>query len=302
MVVHLRTLNHPSSHRILAIAETLLVTLIWGSSFVLIKYGLAWVGPLTIAGLRYCIGGLALLPWLWKEGASRAMWSDRKMWARLMAIGLSAYVLGNGGMALSLKYLPATTVSFMMSLTPILVLVGGVIWLREVPTRWQVCGVLLTILGGTLFFSRGWSPGEALGFVIALVSLLGFVFFALLGRDVARQGGVNTLTLTAIPLVIGGGMMLAIALPVEGIPIVRVASLILVLWLALVNTALAYFLYNHALKRLTALEINIVLNLTPLNTALFAWWWLGEQLSGLQFMGMGVMIMGVFVVQRFTHS
>jgi drug/metabolite transporter (DMT)-like permease len=54
-----------------------------------------------------------------------------------------------------------------------------------------------------------------------------------------------------------------------------------VLWLAAVNTALGYILYNHALQVLTAFEMNVMLNLSPLWTALMAWFLLSERLFTL---------------------
>jgi len=58
----------------------------------------------------------------------------RRMWLRLLMIGLSAYTIGNGAMFWSLKYLPATIVSFMMSIITLLLLFGSILWLKETPT------------------------------------------------------------------------------------------------------------------------------------------------------------------------
>ena len=69
-------------------------------------------------------------------------------------------------------------------------------------------------------------------------------------------------------------------------------------WLALVNTSVGYLLYNHALRELTALEMNMVMNLTPLFTAFISWILLGERLGLLQGLGLIVMIAGVILVQR----
>jgi drug/metabolite transporter (DMT)-like permease len=70
-----------------------------------------------------------------------------------------------------------------------------------------------------------------------------------------------------------------------------------VLWLAVVDTALANVLFNHSLQILTALEMKLMLDLTPLGTALLAWWLIGEELGGAQIAGMIVMIVGVLLVQ-----
>jgi drug/metabolite transporter (DMT)-like permease len=71
-----------------------------------------------------------------------------------------------------------------------------------------------------------------------------------------------------------------------------------VAWLALVNTAFGYILYFHALKTLQALEMNAMLNLTPLGTVALAWLFLGERLSLAQSAGMLIVILGIFLVQR----
>jgi len=290
----------PSDQRIIAIGESVLATVIWASSFVFVKIGLEYMGPLTIAGFRYFGAFLILLPFQIHKGTTGQSIS-RGIWLRLFAIGISAYTVGNGALFWGLKYLPATTVSFLMSLSPLLILIGGAIWLKEIPTRWQVFGIIVSLLGSVLFFSSGLQSGEPVGIIIVIVGLIGFMLFGVFGREIAKGKQLDTLTLTTIPLAIGGGFLLLIAFLIERMPIFSVKSVGIALWLAIVNTALAYVLYNHSLQILTALEMNMILNLTPLGTALLAWWLLGERLSFLQIIGMVVMITGVIFVQR-SHN
>jgi drug/metabolite transporter (DMT)-like permease len=84
---------------------------------------------------------------------------------------------------------------------------------------------------------------------------------------------------------------------VFGLPRLSVTGLGIVLWLALMNTALVFWLYNHALRLLTAFEMSVVVNLTPLVTAAWAWLLLKETLGGLQIIGMITVIIGVGLVQ-----
>ncbi|MCD4801863.1 MAG: EamA family transporter [Anaerolineales bacterium] len=286
------------SRRLIALGESLLVTLIWSSTFVIVKIGLETLGPLTIAGLRYFLGAVVLLPFLIKKQSLKTPIS-KELWLRLILIGVSAYTIGNGALFWGLKYVPATTGSFLMSLIPLLVLAGGALLLREIPTRWQIFGVLLSLFGSVLFFSSGMSPGEPKGIVIVGVGLIGFLAFSLLGRGIARDGKLDTLTLTALPLAIGGILSMLLALIVEGVPQFTPKSIIVVLFLAVVNTSLGYLLYNHSLRELTALEMNMVLNLSPIFTALLSWVLLGETLGTIQILGMMVVIVGVIFVQRF---
>ncbi|MGE5265025.1 MAG: DMT family transporter [Acidobacteriota bacterium] len=282
--------------RWLAIAESLLANTIWASTFVLVKIGLNDLGPLTLGGLRYFAGFLLLIPLMVPQPSGYRSIS-RGLWNRLIVLGLSAYTLGNGALFTGLEYMSATTGSFEMSLMPLLVLGVGIFWLKEIPTAIQVVGILIVIVGSALFFSPGLSVGAPLGLVIVGVGLVGITLSGILGREVARERQVDTLLLTAIPLAFGGGLLLVLGLLAEGSPRFTGTALIVVIWLAVVNTALAYLLYNHSLQTLTAFEVNIMMNLTPLATAGLAWLLLGERLEEVQIVGMVVVIAGVGLVQ-----
>lgn len=282
--------------RALAIAEGLLVSAIWASSHVIVKIGLAHMEPLTLAGMRYFAAFLVLLALMARRGGLKSNPAPG-YWTRLLLMGLCAYTIGNGTLSWGLQYLPATTVSFLGSLIPLLILLLAVIWLREVPTKRQVIGLLVALGGSVLFFSPGLSAEEPLGLGVAASGLLAFAVFGILGREAARGGRVDTFTLTALPLGFGGGLLLLLAFSLEGVPSLSLASCSIVLWLALINTALATLLYNHSLQVLTALELNTLLNFIPLETALLASLLLGEQLRIRQAIGMVIVILGVAVVQ-----
>jgi len=282
--------------RLLAVSEALLVSLIWASSFVVIKVGLAYLQPLTLAGMRYFSAFLLLVPLLIRHRGLHDN-SARGHWIRLFVMGLCAYVIGNGSLFWGLQYLPATTGSFLFNLTPLPVLFLGILWLQEMPTAWQVVGLLVTLAGSALFFSPGLGAGESLGVAVVALGLIAFAIFGVLGRGVAKGRQVDVVPLTAIPLGFGGGMMLLLALGIEGVPDLSFTGLAIVLWLAAINTVFAYLLYNHSLQVLTAVELNVVLNLAPLGTALMAGLLMGEWLTAIQVVGMFMVIVGVGVVQ-----
>ncbi len=220
-----------------------------------------------------------------------------RTWVHLALIGLSAYTIGNGALFWGLLYVPATTASFLMGVIPLLILFGGVVFLREIPTRLQVGGVIISLVGNAAFFSSGLGTGELLGIAIVTIGMVSFAAFGILGRGLARDGRADTIHLTGIPLAIGGGLLLLIALPLEGLPVLDREALLIILWLALINTAAAYLIYNHALKTITALEMNVLMNLSPLGTAIFAWILLGETLTWIETGGMLIVVIGVTLVQ-----
>ena len=282
--------------RLLAIGEALLVSAIWASSFVIIKVGLAHMAPLTLAGVRYFAAFLLLLPAMALNGGLTRNPAPGHWW-QLFLMGLCAYPLSNGALFWGLQYVPATTGAFLFSLLPLPGLFLALVWLREVPTRLQVVGLAVTLAGSALFFSPGLSAGDPRALAVISLGVLAFAVFVVLSRALARAGHVPTVPLTALPLGFGGGLLLLVALPLERPASPSLEGWVAVLWLAVVNTALAYVLYNHCIRILTALESNVLLSLSPLGTALLASLFLGEQLAALQVIGLVVAVLGVLLVQ-----
>jgi drug/metabolite transporter (DMT)-like permease len=268
---------------------------IFGSTVVLAKLGLADLGPLTLAALRFALAALILLPiaLLRRETVE---WPHR-LWFRFAAMGICFYVIGNGSLFLGLKFIPPTTAALLLSLTPLVVLLFGVLWLREVPSALQLGAVATCIGGSLLFFSQGVHAGDPRGVTVVAIGLLGSAGYTVMGRDLARRRLADTASLTAIPLTLGAAVLLPIALLVEGLPRVSPESWGLIVVLALLNTVGAFLLYNHLLRTLTALELTTILNLNPLVTAGLSWMVLGNRLTLLQLLAMLVVLASVLAVQ-----
>jgi drug/metabolite transporter (DMT)-like permease len=291
-----RVLTETGAGRRLALAEALLTTILWGSSYIIVKLALRELGPLTITALRYFLGGLLLLPFA-AAGLKRRQVSLRGWWKWLALAGLLSYTLGNGAMGCALTMLEATTTSFLNSSIPVFVLIGSLLWLRESPSMWQAAGVVASMGGAALYFLPQRASFHPTGVAIMMAGVAAYAGSSLVSRYIARSRQVPTLALTALPLVIGGGALLPGALAAEGLPRFGLAAGLLIGLLVLVNTITAYLLFNHAYRVLTAVQMNVVLNLMPFVTALLAWWTLGERLTGLQFAAMGVMVISVLLVQ-----
>jgi len=178
--------------RLIAVSECVAFTLIAGSTLVFAKMALAYLGPLTITGLRYFLAFLVLFPFLFYH--DRLTNISPHLWFRLFLIGLSLYVVGNGALYWGLKYVQATTASLLLSFIPLLVLIAGIIWLKEIPKRLQLVGVIVALIGGIFFFSPGQKVGEPLGIAIVSLGLTGNAAFGILGREIAREQKVDTLT------------------------------------------------------------------------------------------------------------
>lgn len=280
----------------MALIEGTLTAIIWASSFVFIKMGLVYLKPITLAGMRYSTAFMLLIPIMAYRGELKCNLA-RDQWIQLFVMGLCGFTLANGALFWGLKYLPAITGSFLFSLLPLPVLLLGIIWLKEMPKRWQIVGVLITLGGSTLFFSPGLSAREPLAAGVVSLGVLAASFYSVLSRKFAKDRSVSIIPLTAIPLGFGGGTLLLLGLVTEGIFRLSLPGIAIILWLAVVNTVFAYLLFYHSLQVLTVLELQILLTLSPLGTAVLAWLILGELLSPTQILGMITVIIGVSLVQ-----
>lgn len=279
-----------------AFLQIFITTLLWGTTYVLVRMGLTDLGPLMLAGIRYTLAGLILLPFL-KAKNIRIRNYKKNFW-QLALLGILAFTIGNGVSGFALEYLPSTTVSFLSSLTTPLVLLFSIFLLNEIPKTLQVVGVALSVVGLVMYFSPQNLAFDNPGYLILLFSLLGFTFYAILGRFVARSKEVPFLVQTAIPFLVGGGLLLLLAVIFEGIPVLTLKAGLIIIWMAIVNSVIGYLLYNQALSELTALEVNMVMKLAPFFTAVYAFFLLGEKITLPQIFAMAVVFFGVYLVQR----
>ena len=285
------------SPRLRAILQALLVTFLWSTSWVLIKVALAEIPPLTFAGLRYTLAFLILLPGLRKQRAALRALSTRD-WARLAALGLVFYTLTQGGQFLTLNHLEAVTFSLLLNFTSVLVAFFGIVALREVPSRLQWGGMVVFLAGVLLYFLPISGSGQpVLGFALAGFTVCANAAAAVLGRSVNRGAAIPPLAVTATSMGVGALSLLGIGLAVHGLPPISPTGWVIVVWLAVVNTALAFTLWNRSLRELSAVESSIINNTMLVQIAVLAWLFLGERLAWRDVAGLVLATVGIVIAQ-----
>lgn len=284
--------------RLSAIVLALVVTLLWSSSYILIKIGLLDLPPLTFAGLRYFAAFLALLVGYLVRGRALPRRLDGATWRALAGLGLTTYAIVPAAMFVSLQLLPVNSTNLIFQAgIPLTVAVFSGILLNEPTSLRQWGGVLLTVIGVYLFFPALPQGGEASGAVLAVVAAVGAAAGNLLTRYLMRDRPLRAGDVSMISMGFGSTVLLLVSRFVEPFPPLRSASLILLLWLSLINTALAFTLWNLALRTLTALEGGVIANAQIVEVALMAWLILGERLDGIRIVAALVILLGVTLVQ-----
>ncbi|TRO47512.1 hypothetical protein E2P65_04275 [Candidatus Bathyarchaeota archaeon] len=285
-----------SRDHLVAILEAFFVTFLWSSSYVLVKVGLKEMSPLSLVALRYVVASLILLPLALRRGEGEFLRDSRNV-GKMVALGLSGYTVAQGLQCLGLFYLPAVSVTFILNFTPLIVAVLGVVALKEYPRLHQLAGMCLVLAGAYLYFNAPLMGDSLLGVVITLISGMGWGSYLVLGRLLFVRGELNPLGLTAFSMGFGTLLLALVAFSMEGFPSVSLTGWGIILWLGVVNTALAFFLWNHALQRLEAFEISVLQNTMLVQIALLSWMFLGESLTLAKLIPMALVFVGALVVQ-----
>lgn len=282
-----------------AILLALLVTFLWSTSFVIIKLGLKEIPPLTFAGLRYSIAFVCLLPFLFtKKNIAVVQNLEKRDWSKLILLGVLFYAFTQGTQFIGLSLLPAVTVSLWLNFTPLVVAVLAIFLIKEFPTQLQWFGVGLFILGIlTYFYPVSLSEDQSLGLIVMTIGVFANSSSAVLGRSVNRRGNINPLVVTVVSMGIGSAILLVTGIIVQGFPAISFENVLYLLWLAIINTALAFTIWNYTLRTLTAMESSIINGTMLIQIAVLAWLFLGETISIKEISGMLIATLGAVLVQ-----
>lgn len=282
-----------------AVLQAFLVTFLWSTSWVLIKIGLRDIPALSFAGLRYTLAFLCLLPFSVRPGQLTAL---RKLsirtWLLLVALGLLFYSVTQGAQFLSLFYLPAVTTSLLLSFTTIIVAFMGIVLLKERPTPIQWGGTGLYLIGVLVYFIPLSLPThQIVGLIVAAVGVLANSISSVLGRHLNRAAVLEPTTVTVVSMGVGAIVLLVTGGVTQGLPRLTLTNWLIILWLAVVNSALAFTLWNRTLRTLSAMESSIINNTMLFQIALLAWIFLGERPTGREITGMMLAVIGTLIVQ-----
>ncbi len=282
-----------------AVLQALFVTFLWSTSWVLIKIGLQDIPALTFAGLRYFLAFLVLLPFYLISGrAAQIKHLSRRDWGMLILLGLLFYSITQGTQFLGLAFLPATSFSLLLNGTALVVAILGILFLHETLSWRQWLGMLIFFAGVAFFFYPfDFRSGSTIGYIVAGISLLATSLSSVIGRGINRQKRLSPLTVTIISMGIGSLVLLSVGLIVEPPPRLDVTGWLIVLWLAIVNTAFAFTLWNLTLRTLSAAESSVINNTMLIQISILAWIFLGESLTWWQITGLLLATFGTLLVQ-----
>ncbi|MFJ8051145.1 EamA family transporter [Streptomyces luteogriseus] len=264
------------------ITLTALAPVSWGTTYAVTTEFLPPDRPLFTALVRALPAGLLLLAlarvlprgaWWWKAAVLGAL----NIGAFFPLLFLSAYRLP-GGLA-----------AVVGSAGPLFVAGLSALLLGQRPSARTLATGAVAAFGVSLVVLRAAGALDTLGVLAAVASTASMSTGTVLTQRWGRPEGVGPLALTGWQLTAGGLLIAPLAFLVEGAPPALDGRAVGgYLYLAVANTAVAYWLWFRGIGRMTATQVTFLGPLSPLTAAVVGWAALGQALTPVQLVGMGL--------------
>lgn len=288
------------SPSVLAWSMLILLSLIWGSSFILIKRGLEVFSPIELGSLRIASASLFLAP----IAISRFYRIKRNHLTLLFIIGFMGSLLPAFFFAIAQTRLNSSITGVLNALTPLFVLMMGIFFFKQKYVPGKLVGMIIGFAGTVALILSG-SSGEFSNFnYYALFVVLATIFYGV-NLNVIKYylADLKALTITSVSLLFMGplaGMVLFGFTPfMDTMQQAEGAWLAFgyVMTLGVVGTALALIIFNNLVQMTTPVFTSSVTYIIPIVAVI---WGVvdGEELYLVHYISMAAILTGVYLVNR----
>lgn len=275
------------------------LALTWGSSFILMKRGLVAFSSEQVAALRIFIAFLFVSPLLFIHFKKELL----KHWKAFLGMGMFGNFIPAFLFTKAETGISSALTGMLNSLTPLFTVIVGILF-YQLKTSWlSILGVIIGFIGAIILLYNGDGAPEGNNILFSLYVVLATVFYALSVNIIKRHlGGINSITATVLAMTFIG--------PLAGIYLFStdfvyrlqtnpeaLGSLGYVTILGIFGTALSVMIFNVLIKNTNAVFASSVTYLIPIVAIM---WGVvdGEPIQWFHFLGVGVILVGVYLVAR----
>ena len=290
----------PRREALLADSALVLVTAIWGSTFVVNEFVLKDTPPLLFLALRYGVASAVLL--LLARGRPRTpgLVKDSAIIGLLLAVGIGCQLVGQ-------LFTTASKAAFITGLSVPLTPVAAWLFHRQVPSGSNLVGLILAAGGFGLMSwptgATGLDPGDLLVFLTALVYAVIIVELGVASpKHDVRAYSAGQIVFAFAGVVVGRLLLTPFLgkpepfFAAEARPLdFTVRLLLAILWMGILASVVTSLVQTWAQARMPAVHAAVIFALEPVFTALFAAVTLGERLSAREAWGGGLVLLGIVV-------
>jgi len=277
--------------------------LIWGSTYLGIRFSIETIPPFLMAGARFVLAGLIMYAVAWSQGIGESNWRN---WRTSLIIGACLLLGGNGGVTISEKYIDSGLAALIVAIVPIYIVLLG--WLtgmapRPTPVMWMgLAGGFLgvgTLFGPGLHVHSTTGRNPAIGISILLVTSFIWSAGSLYSR-VAKHAASPFLT--AAQQMICGGILLLVAGIITGEPprfhpgSVSLLSLGSFIYLVLIGAVVGYTAYIWLLRHCDPAKVATYAYVNPIVAVLLGTFFAGETVTARTLIAAALIIGSVALI------
>jgi len=292
-----------SAGRIRVVLCFLAIYLVWGSTYLAIRYAVETIPPLVTAGIRHTVAGAVLLAWALAKG-------QRPTWAQIRAsavIGFFFFLIGHGSLHWAEQYVPSGTASLLIAIEPIIVFLMSSAAARV----WKLNGLLLAgiLIGlagvGILVQGTDLQAGGrgAFGPFAVLIGAISWSYGIIYSRRSKLSG--SPLLLSALSLLAGAAMLLttaALSGEMREFSISRVTpkSWMALSYLIVFGSIIAFTAYNWLLEHYSPTLVATHTYVNPVVAVFLGWLLAGEVITLKVAIAATLVVSAVVLVDRGT--
>jgi drug/metabolite transporter (DMT)-like permease len=300
--VHLSAFNSVLARFPLLIHLSLLLTaMIWGATFVAVKYVVERTGPEGVLLMRSWVASLCfivLLGLTWRSVPRM----PAEVWRRLLLIAFCGSVVNNVAIAVGQSYLAAALASLIVTSNPIFTTLFSRILLGEPLTRRKLTGIAIAFTGFLIVLlwggsNAGFSVDNAVGILILICAPLGWAIYTVLSKPLLADYEPHVVA--GVTTILGAIMLAPVFVFYPGV-FADAANLGWRGWLAagtmsVLAIFVGYILWYRGLRRLQPSQVAVYVYLVPFFGVLSAWLLLGETITIWLLLGGATILTGVIV-------
>jgi drug/metabolite transporter (DMT)-like permease len=279
-----------------------LVYVVWGSTYLAIKFAIETVPPFLMASVRFLVAGAMLYAWARWRGAERPTLIH---WRSTAIVGAALFLAGNGGVVWSEQYVPSGLAALLVATVPLwMVLFGALFPGGSFPPLRVWVGIGLGLVGVALLARPDAGSGTASPHYLAgALALIGASILWSLGSVYSRRAPLPK----SLPLTIGmqmlcGGAALGLASMVAGEPgrfdlaAVSAKSLWAVAYLLVFGALIGFSAYLYLLHNTTAARAATYAYVNPVVAMLLGWAFAGETIGIRTLVAAAIVLASVVVI------
>ncbi len=280
------------------------VYLIWGSTYLAIRFAIETIPPFLMAGFRFLLAG-AVMYWLVRlRGASRP---TGRQWLWAAVVGALLLLGGNGGVVWAEQTVPSGLAALLVATEPLWVVL--IDWVRPSgvrPLRGEVVGLLLGFAGVAVLITPVGLFGAT--FEVDLVGAAALVFAALAwaaGSVVSRHAPAHESSFVATAMkMLAGGVLLVVAGTLTGewarleLAAITPRSWFALAYLVVFGALIGFTAYIWLLKNTTLARASTYAYVNPIVAVMLGWMLAAEPLNSRVMVAAGIIVSGVVIVVR----